>query len=147
MSKIDPAARVEDGAVIGEGTEIGPYCLIGPNVVIGRNCKLIGHATVIGHTSIGDDCVISPFAVLGGAPQDLSYKGEPTRLEVGSGCIIREGVTMKLTSFEADVPTTSPSPYGTVIGLERPATTANSNCLPLSQICQISKDFAQARSR
>ena len=43
MSKIDPTARVADGAVIGEGTEIGPYCIIGPNVVIGANCKLIGH--------------------------------------------------------------------------------------------------------
>ena len=96
MSKIDPTARVEDGAVIGEGTQVGPYCIIGPNVVIGKNCKLIGQVTVMGHTSIGDDCVISPFAVLGGAPQDLSYRGEPTRLEIGSGCTIREGATMNV---------------------------------------------------
>lgn len=96
MSRIDPAARVEDGAVIGEGTEIGPYCIIGRNARIGANCKLIGHVTVIGHTSIGDGCVISPFAVLGGAPQDLSYKGEPTRLEIGSGNTIREGATMNV---------------------------------------------------
>ena len=48
----------------------------------------------MGHTSIGSDCVVSPFTVLGGAPQDLSYRDEPTRLEIGSGCIIREGVTM-----------------------------------------------------
>ncbi|MGY4333396.1 NDP-sugar pyrophosphorylase family protein [Bradyrhizobium sp. LB7.2] len=46
MSKIDPTARVEDGAVIGEGTEIGPYCIIGANVVIGANCKLIGHVHI-----------------------------------------------------------------------------------------------------
>jgi UDP-N-acetylglucosamine acyltransferase len=96
MSKIDPAARVEDGAVIGEGTVIGPYCMIGRDARIGANCKLIGQVTVIGHTSIGDGCVISPFAVLGGAPQDLSYKGEPTRLEIGSGCTIREGTTMNV---------------------------------------------------
>ncbi len=94
MSKIDPTARVEDGAVIGQGTTIGPYCLIGPNVVVGNDCKLIGHVTVMGHTSIGDSCTISPFAGLGGAPQDLSYQEEPTRLEIGSGCTIREGVTM-----------------------------------------------------
>jgi len=96
MSRIDPAARVEDGAVIGAGTEIGPFCLIGPNVAIGKNCRLIGHVTISGHTSIGDDCVIFPFAALGGAPQDLSYRGEPTRLEIGSGCTIREGVTMSV---------------------------------------------------
>lgn len=96
MSTIDPTARVEDGAVIGEGTFIGPYCTIGPHVLIGKNCRLIGHVSVVGETTIGDDCVISPFAALGGAPQDLSYRGEPTRLEIGSGCMIREGVTMNV---------------------------------------------------
>ena len=96
MARIDPAARVENGAVIGEGTEIGPYCIIGPHAVIGENCRLISHVQVMGHTTIGADCVISPFVTLGGAPQDLSYRGEPTRLEVGPGCTIREGVTMNV---------------------------------------------------
>ena len=96
MGTIDPTARVEDGAVIGEGTTIGPYCIIGRNAVIGANCNLIAHVQVMGHTSIGADCTISPFVVLGGAPQDLSYRGEPTRLEIGSGCTIREGVTMNV---------------------------------------------------
>jgi len=96
MTTIDRTARVEDGAVIGEGTVVGPFCMIGPDVVIGKNCRLIAHVSVMGHTTIGDDCVISPFASLGGAPQDLSYRGEPTRLEIGSGCTIREGVTMNV---------------------------------------------------
>lgn len=82
--------------MIGEGTEIGPYCIIGPHAVIGENCTLISHVQVMGHTTIGADCVISPFVALGGAPQDLSYRGEPTRLEVGPGCTIREGVTMNV---------------------------------------------------
>jgi UDP-N-acetylglucosamine acyltransferase len=96
MSMIDSTARVADGAVIGEGTSIGPYCIIGADVVIGRNCKLMSHVQVMGHTSIGDGCVISPCVVLGGAPQDLSYRGEPTRLEIGADCTIREGVTMNV---------------------------------------------------
>lgn len=96
MGMIDPTARVEDGAVIGEGTTIGPYCVIGPNVVIGANCKLIAHVNVAGHTSIAAGCVIYPFAALGGPPQDLSYRGEPTRLEIGEGCTVREGVTMNV---------------------------------------------------
>jgi UDP-N-acetylglucosamine acyltransferase len=96
MSTIDPTARIEDGAVIGEGTSIGPYCIIGPHVVIGANCKLIAHVTLAGHTTIADGCVIYPFAALGGPPQDLSYRGEPTRLEIGEGCTIREGVTMNI---------------------------------------------------
>jgi UDP-N-acetylglucosamine acyltransferase len=82
--------------VIGEGTSVGPYCTIGPDVVIGVNCRLIAHVHVGGHTTIAADCVIYPFASLGGAPQDLSYRGEPTRLEVGEGCTIRECVTMNI---------------------------------------------------
>lgn len=96
MSRIDPTARIEDGAVIGEGTSIGPYCVIGPHVVIGPNCRLVAHVNVAGHTTIAAGCVIYPFAALGGPPQDLSYRGEPTRLEVGEGCTIREGVTMNV---------------------------------------------------
>src|SRR3954468_5974392 len=96
MSKIDPTARVEDGAIIGAGTVIGPFCIVGPNVVIGTNCTLMSHVQVMGHTTIGNDNVISPFAVLGGAPQDLSYRDEPHQLVVGSGNTIREGVTMNI---------------------------------------------------
>jgi len=96
MGKIDPTARIEDGAVIGDGTTIGPYCVIGGDAVIGDGCTLTAHVIVGGHTTIGANCTISPFAALGGPPQDLSYKGEPTRLEIGNGCIIREGVTMNV---------------------------------------------------
>ncbi len=100
MAKIDPTARVEDGAVIGDGTVVGPYCIIGTNAVIGENCQLISHVQVMGHTKIGADCVISPFVALGGAPQDLSYRGEPTRLEIGSNCTLREGVTMNIGTMK-----------------------------------------------
>lgn len=94
MSKIDPTARVEDGAVIGEGTEIGPFCIIGPHAVIGANCKLVGHVHITAQTTIGDNCTIYPFASLGTPPQSLSYRGELTKLTIGSGCTIRESVTM-----------------------------------------------------
>jgi UDP-N-acetylglucosamine acyltransferase len=100
MSMIDPTARIEDGAVIGEGASIGPYCIIGPNVVIGADCKLIAHVSVAGHTTIAGGCVIYPFAALGGPPQDLSYRGEPTRLEIGEGCTIREGTTMNVGTIK-----------------------------------------------
>ena len=96
MTKIDPTARIEDGAVIGEGTEIGPFCVIGPHVVVGANCRLISHVSITGHTSIGANCTIYPFAALGGAPQDLGDRNEPTRLEIGEGCTIRESVSMNV---------------------------------------------------
>lgn len=96
MPTIDPTARVEDGAVLGDGVAIGPFCMVGKDVRIGPNCRLVSHVTVMGHTSIAADCVMYPFASLGGPPQDLSYRDEPTRLEIGAGCTIREGVTMNV---------------------------------------------------
>lgn len=94
MSKIDPTARVEDGAVIGEGAMIGPYSIVGPNVVIGAHTKLLSHVNISGQTTIGENGTIYPFASLGTPPQSLGYKGEPTKLQIGKDCTIREGVTM-----------------------------------------------------
>ena len=96
MSKIDPTARIEDGAVIGEGSSIGPYCIIGRDVVIGEECRIEAHVNIAGHTSLGPRCQISPFVSLGTAPQSLAYRGEPTRLEIGEACQMREGVTMNI---------------------------------------------------
>lgn len=91
---IDPSAHVHPDAVIGAGTTVGPFAVIGPHVRIGRNCKIGASATIDGHTTIGDDNDIFPFASIGLAPQDLKYKGEPTRLDIGSGNIFREFVTI-----------------------------------------------------
>src|SRR5947199_5689791 len=96
MAAIDPTARIEPGAAIGHDVEIGPYCVIGGNVVIGDSCRLMAHVHVTGHTTIGTRNVIYPFASLGTAPQSIKYRGGPTRLQVGSDCDIREGVTMNI---------------------------------------------------
>lgn len=96
MSKIDPTARIEDGAVIGDGATIGPYCIIGSNVTIGPDCKLHAHVSIAGRTTLGAGCNVFPFASLGSAPQDLGYRDEPTTLDVGDGCVIRESVTMNV---------------------------------------------------
>jgi UDP-N-acetylglucosamine acyltransferase len=94
IAHIDPAAKVSPTAMIGAGTVVGPFAVVGPHVRVGRNCK-VGAASVIdGHTTIGDGNEIFPYASIGLAPQDLKYKGEPTRLEIGSGNIFREFVTI-----------------------------------------------------
>jgi UDP-N-acetylglucosamine acyltransferase len=92
--RIDPGARVHPNAVIGEGTTIGPFAVIGPDVRIGRNCKIGASSVIEGHTTIGDGTEVFPYASIGLAPQDLKYKGEATRLEVGAGNIFREFVTI-----------------------------------------------------
>lgn len=97
---IDPTARVAEGAHIGDGAEIGPYCLIGPQVDLKDGVRLVGHVNVTGVTSIGEDCVVYPFASLGTPPQSVHYGGGATRLVIGPRCQIREHVTIN-TGTEA----------------------------------------------
>jgi acyl-[acyl carrier protein]--UDP-N-acetylglucosamine O-acyltransferase len=96
MGQIDPTARVEDGARVAPDVEIGPFCVIGKDVTIGSGCRLISHVNVVGRTTVGAGSVIYPFASLGTAPQSLAYRGEPTALEIGDNCTIRESVTMNI---------------------------------------------------
>ena len=91
---VDPRAIVHPSARIGVGTVIGPNTTIGPNVRIGRNCRIGASAVVDGWTEIGDDTQIYPFASIGLNPQDLKYRGEPTRLSIGRANIFREFVTI-----------------------------------------------------
>jgi UDP-N-acetylglucosamine acyltransferase len=92
--QIDAAAHVAPSAKLGAGTIVGPYAVIGPDVVLGRNVRVGASAVVGGHTSIGDETEVFPFASIGMPPQDLKYKGEPTRLDIGRRNIFREFVTV-----------------------------------------------------
>ena len=91
---IHPTAIVDPTAKVPASCSIGPYCVVGANVEMGENCELHAHVVVGGPTKMGSDNQIHPFAAVGGDPQDVSYRGEPTRLEVGNRNIIREYVTI-----------------------------------------------------
>jgi len=90
MSSIHPTAIIAEGATIGAGVTIGPWCSVGANVAIGDGAKLMSHVVVDGHTSIGAGAELFPFCTVGLAPQDLKYKGEPTRCVIGERTQIRE---------------------------------------------------------
>ncbi len=91
---IHPTAIVHAEAIVPASTRIGPFCTVGANVVLGEHCEIISHVVLDGHTHIGNGVRIFPFAAVGIAPQDLKYKNEPTRLEVGEQTVIRESVTI-----------------------------------------------------
>ena len=93
-TRIHPSAIVEPGAELGQGVQIGPFCLVGPQVRLGDGVVLKSHVVVSGDTSIGDGTTVFPFACIGEAPQDLKFRGERTRLEIGARNRIREYVTM-----------------------------------------------------
>lgn len=94
MASIHPTAIVSPGAELDEGVVIGPYCIVGEAVKLGRNVRLTSHVVVEGVTDVGEDSIIHGFANIGGPPQHLAHKGEPTRLVIGPRNIIREHVTM-----------------------------------------------------
>ncbi|PMZ36794.1 acyl-[acyl-carrier-protein]--UDP-N-acetylglucosamine O-acyltransferase, partial [Pseudomonas sp. GW247-3R2A] len=80
---IHPTAIVHEGAKIPASCTVGPYCTVGANVVLGERCELVSHVVLDGHLTLGDDNRVFSFTCLGIAPQDLKYKGEPTRLVIG----------------------------------------------------------------
>jgi len=94
MSGISPQALVDPSAVIADGVSIGAFSIIGEGVEIGAGTWVGPHVVINGPTRIGDNNKIYQFSSIGEAPQDIGYKDEPTRLEIGDNNIIRESVTM-----------------------------------------------------
>jgi len=91
---IHPTAIVHENAQIGADCHIGAFCVIGGEVVLGEKVHLESHVVIDGVTSVGDETRVFPFVSIGLAPQDLKYKGEPTRTEIGKRNHIREFVTI-----------------------------------------------------
>ncbi len=90
---VHSTAVVDAEAELADGVEVGPWCVVGPGVVLAEGVRLASHVVVQQDTTVGAGTVIHPFAVIGGDPQHNGYKGEPVRLEIGSGNVIREHST------------------------------------------------------
>ncbi|MGZ3216564.1 acyl-ACP--UDP-N-acetylglucosamine O-acyltransferase [Paracoccus sp. T5] len=93
-ARIHPSAVIEEGARIAPGVEIGPFCVVGSQVRLAEGVVLKSHVVIAGDTSIGPDTIVFPFASIGEVPQDLKFRGEHVRLEIGARNRIREYVTM-----------------------------------------------------
>lgn len=91
---VHATAIVDPGVEVDPSCTIGPYCVIGADVEIGENCRLLSHVAIQGPTKIGSNNSFYPFCSVGFPPQDISYAGEPTRLEIGDHNVIREFVTL-----------------------------------------------------
>jgi len=93
MASIHATAIVDPRASLASGVTVGAYALIGPEVVIGEGTEVGSHCVIEGPTVIGRDNRIHAHACLGGAPQDMKYRGEPTSLQIGDRNTIREFCT------------------------------------------------------
>ena len=94
MSCVAPRAIVSPRAELAADVTVGAYTVIGDDVRIGAGTWIGPHAVINGPSTIGAGNKIFQFASIGDAPQDLKYKGEPTRLEIGDRNVFREFTTM-----------------------------------------------------
>ena len=93
-TNVHPTAIIDPRAKVPASCKVGPYCVIGAEVELGENCRLLSHVTIEGPTKIGSHNSFFPYGAIGMAPQDITYKGEPTQLEIGDHNEIREYVTI-----------------------------------------------------
>jgi UDP-N-acetylglucosamine acyltransferase len=91
---VHATAIINPRAKVPASCKVGPYCVIGADVELGEDCRLISQVAIDGPTKIGNSNSFFPFCAVGMAPQDTTYKGEPTRLEIGDHNEIRECVTI-----------------------------------------------------
>lgn len=104
--KIHPTAIVDPNAQIGSEVEIGPYSVIGPIVRIGENTSIQSHVVIEGDVSIGPANFIGHGAIIGAAPQDLSFSPEcKTKIDIGDGNVIREHCTIHRGTAEGSATT------------------------------------------
>jgi UDP-N-acetylglucosamine acyltransferase len=91
---IDSSASVSRSARLGQGVRIGPGAVVGEDVELGDDCVLEAHAIVRGPSTIGRRNHFHSFCVIGGDPQDYTFTGQRTSLEVGDENSFREFSTV-----------------------------------------------------
>lgn len=93
-TKVDSRAVISERSKLALGVQVGAYAVVGDDVELGENCALHPHAVVYGPARYGHENVFHSFCSIGGDPQDLTYCGERTTLEVGDRNAFRESVTV-----------------------------------------------------
>jgi UDP-N-acetylglucosamine acyltransferase len=91
---VHPLASIDPGAVLGEGVTVGPFAVVGPGVELGEGTEVGAGAQIQGPTRIGRENRVFPNACLGFDPQDLKFRGEDVRLEIGDRNHFREFCTV-----------------------------------------------------
>ncbi len=91
---IHPTAIIHPQATLHPTVRVGPYAVVDADVEIGPDCLVGPHVYLTGHTTIGRGNQFHAGCVIGDAPQDLKYKGEPTKLRIGEQNVFREHFTV-----------------------------------------------------
>jgi UDP-N-acetylglucosamine acyltransferase len=91
---IHPTAIIHPQAKLDATVQVGPFAVIDGAVELGADCIVGPHVYLTGETKIGANNHFHAGCVIGDAPQDLKYKGEPTRLRIGDNNVFREHFTI-----------------------------------------------------
>jgi len=100
--EIHPSAIVSPHAELESGVKVGPYSIIGDNVRIGKDTIVGPHVVIEGNTVIGERNKIYAFVSIGSPPQDIGYRGEETRVQIGDDNILREYCTINRATTKQD---------------------------------------------
>lgn len=132
MTHLHPTAYVESGAELGEGVRLGAFTYVEAGAVIGARTVLESHVTIKSGVTMGVDGYVAQGAVIGGAPQDVKFAGEPTTVVIGDRCTVREYVTIHRATGEGNATVMGDdcfvmaySHLGHNVTLERKVTLAN----------------------
>ena len=98
---IHPTAVIHPQAQLDSTVKVGPYAVIDAGVELGADCVVGPHVYLTGVTKIGAGNQLHAGCVIGDSPQDLKYKGAPTRVNIGHHNVFREHTTVnRATSAE-----------------------------------------------
>jgi UDP-N-acetylglucosamine acyltransferase len=106
---VHPTSVIGPDVVLADGVEVGPYCVLQGKMTVGRGTFIEAHVTLGSKYSVlevGENNHFAPGAVIGGPPQDHTYKNEPTRLKIGNNNVFREFSTVNIATMKADKETT-----------------------------------------
>jgi len=94
MARIHPTAVIDPRARFADDVEIGPYVVVEGEVEFGDGCVVGAFCRFEGPATIAEGNRFVSHASIGAPPQDLKFKGDPTRLEIGPGNVFREFVNI-----------------------------------------------------
>jgi len=99
-ASVHPSARVDERARIGPGAVVEAEAVVGPHCIVGAGTRLRTRSILVERVTLGERNDVHPYAVLGGDPQDRSFKPEhPGEVIVGDRNVIREGVTVNRANW------------------------------------------------
>ena len=99
--RIHPTALVHPTAELAEDVEVGAFAIVGEDCVVGSGSVIAARATLERNVRLGSGVKIGSGTLLGGDPQDLKYRGEPTWVEIGDGTTIREYTTINRVTTQS----------------------------------------------